>query len=170
MITGKCGDHTARTGGEEMDMEYLEIFEAFCKFRKLHLSSVLPNITHGEYATMKTVSCMKRKSHAGDGVSVSVVAKEMMIPCAGVSRSVRQLEEKGYMERSVNLKDRRNTYISLTEKGEQVTEEADQIMCSLAEAVMNKMGQEELHQLKENLEKLYEVTQYEITLIKNSRQ
>jgi hypothetical protein len=43
-------------------------------------------------------------------------------------------------------------------------------MCALAEAVMNKMGQEELHQLKENLEKLYEVTQYEITIIKNSRQ
>lgn len=52
----------------------------------------------------------------GKITSSELAAKTKTLPPA-VSRTLRGLEEKGYVERSVDKKDRRNTYISLTEKG-----------------------------------------------------
>ena len=49
-------------------------------------------------------------------VPVSYTHLTRTLPPA-VSRTLRGLEEKGYVERSADKKDRRNTYISLTEQG-----------------------------------------------------
>ena len=54
-----------------------------------------------------------------------------------MSRTLRGLEEKGYVERSVDKKDRRNTYISLTEKGWKKGEEAGQ---EAREEIQNLIG------------------------------
>lgn len=144
-----------------MEIEYKQLFEVIVKFRKLHLSTLLPNIAHSEYMTMRAVSCLAEKSEE-EGVSVSKIAKEMTVPAAAVSRSIRQLEEKGYIIRSVNQKDRRNTYVSLTPTGRKVLQEADMILTDLARNVLDNMGADNVKQLNSYLIQFYETVREEM--------
>ena len=52
-----------------------------------------------------------------------------------ISRTLKGLEERGYVERNINKNDRRNTYVELTAEGERLTEEARQINGGLRQSL-----------------------------------
>ena len=79
-----------------------------------------------------------------------------------VSRTLKTLEDKGYIERDVNKADRRNTYVRLTASGEQKQEECEQIMSSFAHAVISKIDRDDMEQLIDCLNELYEASREEI--------
>lgn len=79
-----------------------------------------------------------------------------------VSRTLKTLEDKGYIERDVNKADRRNTYVKLTASGEQKQEECEQIMSSFAHAVISKIDRDDMEQLIDCLNELYEASREEI--------
>ena len=79
-----------------------------------------------------------------------------------VSRTLRGLEEKGYVERSVDKKDRRNTYISLTEKGWKKGEEVRDRMHDFGCSVMSQLKEEDVDQLVAYLDRIYEIAEKEI--------
>lgn len=61
-----------------------------------------------------------------------------------------------------NTKDRRNTYVELTEKGKQVLIETEEIFNSFTDAVFGEMGSENMQALNAYLEKLLQTAQREI--------
>ena len=79
----------------------------------------------------------------GKITSSELAAKTKTLPPA-VSRTLRGLEEKGYVERSVDKKDRRNTYISLTEKGWKKGEEVRDRMQDFGCSVMSQLKEEDI--------------------------
>ena len=64
--------------------------------------------------------------------------------------------------RTVDTKDRRNTYVELTEKGKQVLIETEKIFNSFTDAVFGEMGSENMQALNAYLEKLLQTAQREI--------
>lgn len=77
-------------------------------------------------------------------------------------RLYRGLEEKGYVERTVDKKDRRNTYISLTEKGWKKGEEVRDKMQDFGCSVMSQLKEEDVDQLVAYLDRIYEIAEKEI--------
>ena len=90
-----------------------KLFRAVHQFKKLNVSDLIPGLSSSEFSVMGAILQMGEN---GKITSSELAAKTKTLPPA-VSRTLRGLEEKGYVERSVDKKDRRNTYISLTEKG-----------------------------------------------------
>lgn len=64
--------------------------------------------------------------------------------------------------RTVDTKDRRNTYVELTEKGKQVLIETEEIFNSFTDAVFGEMGSENMQALNAYLDKLLQTAQREI--------
>ena len=114
-----------------------KLFRAVHQFKKLNVSDLIP------------------------GLSSELAAKTRTLPPA-VSRTLRGLEEKGYVERSVDKKDRRNTYISLTEKGWKKGEEVRDRMQDFGCSVMSQLKEEDIDQLVAYLDRIYEIAEKEI--------
>ena len=98
----------------------------------------------------------------GKITSSELAAKTKTLPPA-VSRTLRGLEEKGYVERSVDKKDRRNTYISLTEKGWKKGKRYGTECRTLAALVMSQLKEEDIDQLVAYLDRIYEIAEKKLT-------
>ncbi len=153
-----------------MKQENRELFRTFESFRKLNVSSILPNLTHGEFAILKAVSCCMnesgKESDKQSEIRISDIVKHLKIPAPAVSRTMNSLEERGFIIRTVNKKDRRNISVSLTEQGADRLAEAEQILEEFQESVFGSMGTENMHRLIKYFQKLQEVMEKEIELRK----
>lgn len=146
-----------------MKEEYSAFFGAFTQFRKLHMSSICSHMNHSEFATMvATVRCSEMCSKAGEEVKVSMLVEELNVNSTAVSRTLKILEEKGYIERFISKKDRRITYVRLTDEGKLVLKEAEKEIDEFAEAVIKNMGEANLAQLTKSMNELYNAAAYEI--------
>lgn len=144
-----------------MKKEESEFFEIMKKFRKLNISSILPGVSHGDFAVLKAVDCCMREKGLSC-VRVSEVVNKMDIAPPALSRCFKMLEAKRYIVRTVDEKDRRNTCVELTEEGKRVFLETERELNSFADAVMGGMGQEDLQRLTMYLDRLLQTAQREI--------
>lgn len=138
-----------------------EFFRATHSFRKLKISALLPEISHGDFKTMAIIQCLNQKN-GNNGVKISDVAANRDIAVPAVSRTLKTLEERGLIVRSVDKKDRRNTYVQLTAKGEKFLAECHTIMHELFTAIMVRMGEEKANILIQGLKELYVIAEDEI--------
>ena len=85
-------------------------------FRSLNLFSLLP-LSRQEYMVMFVIAGQRKTNP--EGSTVSMVTQKMHVPQPAVSRTLRGLENDGYICREVCRTDRRNTYVTLTAAGEE---------------------------------------------------
>lgn len=149
-----------------------EIFSIFNRFHRLKISSILPGVSSVEMGTLKTIEhCRKEKEMATKEpdsksidakVTVSEVVRYMRVAAPAVSRTLRSLEEKKYVERMVCEGDRRNVYVRVTEEGKEVLNECNRILSELLKSVTEKMGEEDMNRLIGYLNKLEQIAELEI--------
>lgn len=142
-----------------MDDLFTRFFFALYQFHKLHMGDLVPDITKLEGMTMAAI---KHCSGEKEELTVSELTTKLKAKGPAVSRTLKTLEDKGYIERDVNKADRRNTYVKLTASGEQKQEECEQIMSSFAHAVISKIDRDDMEQLIDCLNELYEASREEI--------
>ena len=99
-----------------MDDLFTRFFFALYQFHKLHMGDLVPDITKLEGMTMAAI---KHCSGEKEELTVSELTAKLKAKGPAVSRTLKTLEDKGYIERDVNKADRRNTYVKLTASGEQ---------------------------------------------------
>ena len=138
-----------------MDKLYEELFRSMNQFRKLKFSEMFPEVCKTDYFVLCTIM---DKGENGQ-ITISELAK--MLPPA-ISRTLKGLEERGYVERNVNKNDRRNTYVELTEAGRQLTEEARQTMSDFGKSVMSQVDEADMKRLISYLDNIYHIAEKEI--------
>ncbi|MGC2871813.1 MarR family winged helix-turn-helix transcriptional regulator [Ihubacter sp. mB4P-1] len=145
-----------------MKKEQQEFFEIMHSLRKLNLSSMLPNITHGDFGILKVIQCCGRCEEKTRRVRVSEIVKETQLPPPAISRCLRGLEHRGYVQRAVDRNDRRNTFVEVTEEGEALIEKVDGVMNEFADAVFVNIGDETMQKLNRYLREFVDVSRAEI--------
>ena len=140
-----------------MHPEHHAFFEMMQQFRSLNLLATLP-LPRQDYMVLYAISCLQ-KEHP-DSCTVSMIAKKMQIPQPAVSRTLRSLENGGYLQREVCRSDRRNTYVSLTDAGKAAVQEADQ----------KRFTKEEAEQLMALLQRLYAAAAEQLAEMKEGAQ
>ena len=148
-----------------MKEEQKEFFDTMNSFRKLNISSMLPSINHGDFGILKMIDYCNQHSD-GQGVKVSTIVRCKKVPAPAVSRSLRSLEQKGYIIRSVDRYDRRNTYVELTDEGYKIFRETEGIMSDFADAVFGQMGDENMKRLNAFLREFLAAAEKEVALRK----
>lgn len=142
--------------------KFEELFKAMHQFHKLRLGDIMPDISGADFWTMWNIM-----DKGEDGkITISELAKKTRVLPSAISRTLKRLEEKGYVERTVNKNDRRNTYVEITDRGREVAQEVREIMRDYGEAVLSKFDEEELSMLISYLNNIYDIAKKEIEVRK----
>lgn len=141
-----------------MDKLYEELFRAMNQFRRLKLSEMFPELCKTDFFVLCTIM---DKGENGQITISELASRAKMLPSA-ISRTLKGLEERGYVERNINKNDRRNTYVELTAEGERLTEEARQIMADFGKSVMAQVDGEDMKRLISYLDNIYHIAEKEI--------
>ena len=145
----------------KMDDLFTRFFSALYQFHKLHMGDLVPDITKIEGMTMLAIRHCNGEM-GKEELTVSELTAKLKAKGPAVSRTLKTLEDKGYIERDVNKADRRNTYVKLTDFGKKKTEECEQIMSNFAHAVISKMDRDDMEGMIDCLNELYEAAKEEI--------
>lgn len=137
---------------------YEDLFRAMNQFHKLKFSDMMQNMSKADFIVMNVIMNKGKE----DKMTISELAAiARMLPSA-ISRTLKGLEEKGYVERTINKQDRRNTYVELTEEGKRQTREVRQVMRDFGKTVMAKLDEHEVNELILYLNNIYSIAEKEI--------
>lgn len=95
----------------------------------------------------------KNSSH----VRVSDISDALDLPRPGVTRTVKEMEQKGYLRKLASSDDRRVTYISITEEGRELSRKYDENYFSELSAYLDDISEEEADCMIRTIEKFYEI-------------
>lgn len=71
------------------------------------------------------LDAIQRLEQEGIRVKVSDISNKLNLPRPGVTRTVKEMETKGYLKKLASAEDGRVTYLSLTEEGKALSEKYD---------------------------------------------
>ena len=134
-------------------------------FRKLHLFKLVPELNHGEIMIIGTIApggCRREMLDDDKGMKVSDIVKATKAPAPAISRALSSLEEKGLIERTADRSDRRNTLVSLTEKGIQMNEHVISTFDEYMDGVFGRLDDKEIEKGLEAIGKLLSAAQTEL--------
>lgn len=103
------------------------------------------NMANVEYFILMAIAGITK--NRPEGVTMKELVDMSHTTMSAASKKIRILEEKGLIERRTSETDRRNSYITLSEKGKAICEkERNQKHTWLLE-VISRMGEEDMEQL-----------------------
>lgn len=146
------------------------LHEAMFRLGRLNLATVVPDLCQAEMIVMKAIAeCVRQAENPEQGVNVSAVVGNLCIAPPAVSRTMNALEEKGFILRSVNKSDRRNTLVTLTASGWEKNLDNEQRIKDFMEKIFSRVGEDKIAQTIAYINEIYEVTREELDLIKKER-
>ena len=92
----------------------------------------------------------------GEGNNMSTIARKLNVTVGTLTTAMNSHVNKKYVVRRRSEKDRRVVYVSLTEKGEKAYRHHEEFHHQMTQAVLDKLGEEELPVLMKTLEGLSE--------------
>ncbi|HZU00324.1 MAG TPA: MarR family transcriptional regulator [Ktedonobacteraceae bacterium] len=127
-----------------------KLFRAFMQFKKAgwHQRSI-EGCTPSE---IRVMFCIKRgvKPDAHE-MKVSEISKHLHVTAPTITQLLKGLEAQGLIERRVDPTDRRAVGIQLTQKGERVTQKAEEAFFATFHGLIEYLGEEQSNQLAELL-------------------
>lgn len=103
----------------------------------------------------ETLAVIKKCEKENKKIYVSELAELNDMPISGISRLLRGMEEKGYVLRRTDQNDRRNTYVLLTDKGNELYQSMLDGVQEFFSAVMSHLTDDERHTYIRLTAKLY---------------
>lgn len=125
----------------------VEFMQVLQRFGRLNLSSVLEGITKGEFVMLEILHADRAEHPDHTGMYVSKLVEQMDVTAPAVSRMLRQLEGKGLIERSVDMDNRRNTFIHITCEGMRTHSRMQKKLQAFTQGVIERMGEEDMRAL-----------------------
>ena len=99
------------------------------------------------------------QSLEGQGVQVKVsdISDAMELPRPGVTRTVKEMEEKGYLKKMASEEDGRVTYIAVTRKGTNLSQKYDEQYFKSLLPYMEEISDEDAECMIRTIEKFYQI-------------
>lgn len=137
-----CPDIFARISHEE----YTKLLKSIQTMCGMNLSAAFSEMTMGELA-LSQLSAAYPAEHGGEYITVANAAQLLGVSVPAVSRTLKNLQGKGYINRHVDESDRRSVRISVTESGRQALQSCMQQSIELLGEALEQFTDEELHQM-----------------------
>ena len=93
----------------------------------------------------------------GIKVKISDISDAMNLPRPGVTRTVKEMEKKGYLRKIASPDDGRVTYISITEEGWNLFRKYDKNYFGVLSVELNDISEEDADCMIRTIEKFYQI-------------
>ena len=126
-------------------------------FREFHKSGWQEHSIAGcKPSEIRVLFCVKHGMKPGaSAMKVSEISKLLRVTSPTVTQLLKGLEANGFIERHVDLLDRRAVEIKLSQKGETFTRQAMESFTSSLDGLVKYLGEEQSNQLAELLAKAF---------------
>lgn len=145
--------------GKEMIMQPDKIKRMLdaCYLAK-RIRELLPELPQGVTPAYIQYMDVIHQLQSGDRqVKVSDISDYLGLPRPGVTRTVKEMEAKGYLKKIVSEDDGRIVYITLTDQGEALSEKYDKDYYSRLSVYLSDISDEEADCMIETIGKFYKV-------------
>ena len=127
---------------------YEKIFEILNKL------DIYAFIYIGGNDSMDTIQKLEKQ---GIQVKVSDISDVMNLPRPGVTRTVKEMETKGYLHKFASKEDGRVTYISITDEGRKLSQKYDRDYFSELAFSLSDISEEDANCMIRTIEKFYQI-------------
>lgn len=132
------------------------------RFGRVCTNSISTNeLTKAEFFCLGAICNAGKEQPERDGIYVWELAQRTHALPPAVSRTLRELEERGYIERSVDREDRRNIKVLPTQAGLAVWTKAEKVADDFGLRVLERMGRENMDQLISLCDRLCDIIEEE---------
>ncbi len=122
------------------------------------IRELLPELPQGVTPAYIQYMDVIHQLQSGDRqVKVSDISDYLGLPRPGVTRTVKEMEAKGYLKKIVSEDDGRIVYITLTDQGEALSEKYDKDYYSRLSVYLSDISDEEADCMIETIGKFYKV-------------
>ena len=90
-------------------------------------------------------------------VKISNISDAMNLPRPGVTRTVKEMEAKGYLHKFASKEDGRVTYIAITEEGKKLSQKYDKDYFSELACSLGDISEEDADCMIRTIEKFYQI-------------
>ena len=132
-----------------MDKQCQQLVSVLDNFRRTTCKMKPTSLSHSEFITLITIQDIDRiKQSEGkeEGVKVSEISARIETSKPDVSKKISLLEEKQLVYRQESKKDKRVTFIQLTEKGLEEMERCKREVEEFMTNVLKRMGEEDANE------------------------
>ncbi len=127
-------------------------------YQAKRIRELLPPLPSGVTpAYLRYMDVIGRLKQTKDAVRISDVSDYLKLPRPGVTRTINEMVEKGYLKKSMSDEDKRVTYINITESGQLLSQKYDTDYYSRLCPYLEHISDEDADSMIETIEKLYEV-------------
>ena len=122
------------------------------------IRDMLPELPEGVAPSyISYIDTVHKLESRGKKVKISDISDTLNLPRPGVTRTVKEMEAKGYLKKIPSSEDGRITYISVTEAGEKLSEKYDKNYFGELAKYLDDISEEEADGMINTIEKLYQV-------------
>lgn len=119
---------------------------------------MLPPLPDGVMPSyIQYLDVIHKMEKAGVRVRVSDISDALSLPRPGVTRTVKEMEAKGFLKKNSSAEDGRVTYLSATESGKALSEKYDEQYFKALAPYMEEISKEEAENMIRTIEKFYRV-------------
>lgn len=142
---------TAETTAEKLAQSLRQFHKAFILFNRTALHQNFGGCKQSEIGVLFLLK-QARKPGVHD-MKVSEISKMMRVTSPTVTQVLKSLEANGLIERHLDPADRRAVGIALTERGEEIAQQAEQTFLTSFQGLVEYLGDEQSNQLADLLYK-----------------
>lgn len=140
-----------------MDADKIKQMLDACYLAK-RIRELLPELPEGvKPAYIQYMDIIHKQKEQRQDVKISDISDTLKLPRPGVTRTVKEMEAKGYLKKYSSEEDGRITYISITSKGEELSEKYDKNYYSRLSKYLDDISEEEADCMIQTIEKFYKV-------------
>lgn len=140
-----------------------EYIAMFSYIPKLFDKITFPGLSRSEFMMMHTIII---RGDEDKGLRVSDLASNLGVSTPAVSRMIKSLVDKGYISKKQDEKDRRITYVSLSEAGREKSDDCGKRMLDVVDRTIEEMGNDDIRELIRISTKLFKHFEEELDRLK----
>ncbi|MEE0775846.1 MAG: MarR family transcriptional regulator [Bacillota bacterium] len=107
----------------------------------------LEQLSFGDMAVFGAMMKNLTEHRDTEAVRMNDLHRNLCISPPALSQSINRLEDKGLVERTFSKENRRATYVAFTEEGKKIYLREREIMETLTQKILERMGVEEVKEL-----------------------
>ena len=132
------------------------MFDAFYQAKRIR--EMLPALPKGIMPSyIQYMDVIQSLSKQGIQVKVSDISDALNLPRPGVTRTVKEMETKGYLQKISSPDDGRVTYIAVTEAGKQLSQKYNEQYFRMLVPYMDEISEEDAQCVIRTIEKFYQI-------------
>ena len=140
-----------------MTIELLKRMMDAC-YQAKRTRDMLPPLPEGVTSSyIQYLDIIEAMQNEGLQAKVSDISDRLSLPRPGVTRTVKEMEQKGYLKKTASAEDGRVTYLTLTETGQMLSEKYNQQIFSTLASYMEGFSEEDAECMIRTIAQFYHI-------------